>query len=88
VPTGNDPEGTVMPTLPFTRAAGADVYPPDPCSVTVPVGVGLLAPPFTVAVNVNGWFKSIVSAGDERDIDGVINAVDVTVTEAKPRLSP
>ena len=50
--------------LPLARVVAAEVYPP-PVNVTVPFGVGLPVPPFTVIVTINACAVVML------DVDGV-----------------
>jgi len=75
----------VMFALAFTSVAGDEVYEPD-VTVTDPVGVGLPVPPLTVAVSVSGSVDATLGDCGVTVTDGVINAVDVTVTDPRPVL--
>jgi hypothetical protein len=72
--------------LPFTMVAGNDVYPPDACSVTEPVGVGLPPPPFTAAVSVIGCVDATLGNCGVTVTVGVSSAVEVTITVFWPIL--
>jgi hypothetical protein len=78
VPTGREPAGTLIVTLPLLSAVAAEVKLPL-FRTTVPLGVGLPVPPFTATVTVNACAVVMLVADRVTVSTGVIFTC-VTVT--------